>query len=378
MTELDELIGLFRPDADWAAATKERYGRLFRDEPLDTLLLGGGTTPPEPHHRGRFNMKEQYERPECMLYEGLRGMVGAALARSDAFPAIRANLGTGFVPSVFGVEQLIFEDKMPWPVNRIPKERLQEMQPADLKAVSDKGLLPKAREIYQLYKAKLGTTAWCYVPDTQGVLDIAHLVRGHDIFYDLYDDPGFMHHLMELCLQAYISVTRCMKEVIGEPPDSGLHGGMAMANGGVRYCMDTSVLLSEELIREFGVPYLRRALQAFGGGWVHFCGYAPHVVDVLVDVAEVRGINPNYMDTEPYDYERDMRKIRQAGKFFSGAPFKSADESTLGYFRRVLVTQGERRGLHFSPRGKGVEPADFEGRRELWQQAEREVFATGN
>jgi len=374
MNELDELIGLFDPDTAWVERTKEDYGKLFRDEPLDSVLLAGGGAVPEPHNAQRFNMKEQYERPECMLYENLRGMVSAAKGRSDTLPTIRANLGTGFVASVFGVEQIVFEDKMPWPQGHPTKEQLQEMQPSDLADVSDKGLMPRAVEIYGFYRERLGTTDYCYIPDTQGVLDVAHLVRGDDVFLDLYDDPDFVHHLMELCLQAYISVTKLMKETIGERMDLGLHGGKAMANGGVRYCMDTSVLLSREQLEEFEAPYLRRALQTFGGGWVHFCGYAPHVTDVLVNIPEVRGINPNFMDSRPYDYEDDLEKIRGADKFFSGAPFKSEAESTRDYFRRVLAPLGERRGMHFTPRGRAVAPSDYAERRALLCEVERELF----
>jgi len=374
MEPLDALIDAFNPDAGWLSANRAAYGRLFRDEPLDSILMAGGAGAPKEFAQTRFNMKQQFESPGCMLYEGLKGMVSAAAAQGASMPTIRANLGVGFVPSVFGVEQLIFEDKMPWPQGHPPKERLQEMQPSDLEDVSDMGLVPRAREIYEFYRDKLGTTEFCFVADTQGVMDIAHLVRGDDLFYDLYDDPAFVHHVMELCLQAYISVTKSLKAMIGEPLDSGLHGGMAMDNGGVRYCMDTSLLLSREQLEEFEVPYLRRALQAFGGGWVHFCGYAPHVTDVLVNVPEVRGINPNYMDSRPYDYGSDVKKIRGAGKFFTGAPFKSPDESTRDYFRRVLEPLGERRGMHFTPRGQALEPGDYAGRRALLDEVERELF----
>ncbi len=157
----------------------------------------------------------------------------------------------------------------------------------------------KAREIYKFYHEHLNTNIYSYIPDTQGVVDIAHIVRGSEIFIDLKEDPPFVHHLLELCLQGYISVTKAMKEVIGEPLDSGLHGGMAMENCGVRYCMDTTCLLRPADIKEFEIPYLQRGLEPFGGGWVHFCGYQPHLLDLLVDIPEIRGINTNYMDSWP-------------------------------------------------------------------------------
>jgi len=371
MPELRDLLEMFSPDPRWLEETKAWYGKVFRGEPLERLLLSIAGLPPVPQ---RFDMKEQYENAEAMFYEQLRVMVAAAQARSAALPSLRANLGTGFVASIFGIQQVIFPDKMPWPQGHISKSELSSMRPEDFTDVDGKGLLPKASDIYRFYQSRLGTNRYCYIPDTQGVLDIAHLVRGDELFTDLKDDPGFVHHLLELCLQAYITVTKAMKQVIGEALDSGLHGGIAMFNGGVRYCMDTTVLLSAKDIEEFEVPYLRRALAAFGGGWVHFCGYAPHLVDILAGVPEVRGVNPNYMDNRPYDYERDIRVLHQGGKFFFGAPFKEEKESVSEYFARVLRPLSSCRGLIFTPRGPGLDTSRPRALIDLWNLAQDGVF----
>ncbi len=53
--------------------------------------------------------------------------------RSATLPTLRANLGVGFVPSIFGVEQEIYADKMPWPQRHLSKEEISDLNPADFK-----------------------------------------------------------------------------------------------------------------------------------------------------------------------------------------------------------------------------------------------------
>ena len=352
---LDDLKSYFEPDRHWLQRVRNFYAALFENRIPDELMIALPGHAAPGHEKQRFNLREQYHDPLKMLYEHLRVMVARArTGQGAAVPTLRANLGTGFVASVFGIDQLIFEDKMPWPQGHLEKEEIAGLDPDDFADVSGKGLVPYAREIYELYEKELGTSEFCFVPDTQGALDIAHLVRGDEIFIDMYEDSPFVHHLMELALAAYVSVTRAMKAAIHEPRTSGRHSGMFLSNGGVRYCMDTSVLCSRELLETFEVPYLRRALQEFGGGWVHFCGYAPHLTQLLVDVPEVRGVNPNYMDTRPYDYAGDTMLLRENGQFFRGAPFKDEHEDMDAYFARLLAPLPDPSGALFMPRGSGL------------------------
>ncbi len=373
MQELESIIDMFEPDEKWLGKEKEKYCKLFKNEIQDSLPIAF-TSKYMPFKDTSYNYKEQYENPEKMAFTYLRSMVKAQKTKSSLLPSIRANLGTGFMSSVIGTEQKIYDDKMPWVTKHLTKEDISKLEPSDFKDVSDKGLLPYAKEIYELYSKLLRTNEFCFIPDTQGILDIAHLVIGDALFYEIFDDSKFVHHLMEICTTVYINTTKYIKKVIGEPLDSGIHSGIAMYNGGVRYCMDTSVLFSKDQVKEFEVPYLRKALQEFGGGWIHFCGYAPHLTDILVDIPEVRGINPNYMDSRPYEYEKDINKMLKSGKFFSGAPFKQEDETIYEYFKRVLQPLNELKGLHFMPRGKGMHIQDSEGIIDLWNKAQAEVI----
>ena len=373
-TLLEDLIPHLKPDQSWLAEHAGFWDALWHNRPPETLMIVLAGKPLPGHDIAIFNLAEQWHHPKAMLYEHLRGMVATA-RRSDglAVPRLRANLGTGFIPSVFGIEQLIFTDKMPWPQGHLSKEAIAALEPDDFDDVADKGLMPYALEIYRTYHHYLGTHAWSYLPDTQGILDIAHLVRGDDIFLDPYDDPAFMHHLMECCLHAYIAISRTIKDAIGEPLDQSKHGCMVQTNGGVRYCMDASVLCRGDMLETYELPYLHRVLEAFGGGWIHFCGYAPQLTPMLCAEPLVRGINPNYMHNHHYDYVDDMRQIQDADKFFIGAPFRTKGQTLEAYFDEVLAPLEQPANLALQPRGEGMTESVSEIKK-TWQLTVKRRF----
>ena len=116
---------------------------------------------------------------------------------------------------------------------------------------------------------------------------------------------------MELSTEAYIKVSLLMKKIIGEKEDVGYHGSLYMARGGVRMCEDTTTLLSSEIVKEFVCPYLSKALKHFGGGWLHFCGKGDHLLDIFLDIEEVRGIN--FGNPELYNLNEVLAKVKKRG-----------------------------------------------------------------
>ena len=207
-------------------------------------------------------MRGQFFEKEKMLVEQLWSALTANRGESDSQISIRANLGTGFIPTVFGLEETVTEDKMPWLKEHLTKEEILNFSlPED---ISNSGLMPRAIGYINYYKDILPPDIHIYLPDTQGPLDIAHLIRGNQIFTDFYDDPEFVHRLMQLSTEAYIKVSLLMKRTIGEKCNSGYHGGLYMAGGGVRMCEDTTTLLSPEIVKEFVSPYISKALKPFG------------------------------------------------------------------------------------------------------------------
>jgi len=198
-----------------------------------------------------------------------------------------------------------------------------------------------------------------YLPDTQGPFDIAHQARGHDIFTDMFDDPPFVHHLMELATHVYIEASRRLKGAAREPLDSGHHSGqMYMEECGARLCDDSAILLSPGLFEEFVLPYHQRALQPFGGGFVHWCGSGEHILTGYLTLPEVRGINLG--NPEMYDPAELLPRLVEAGKVYFGFWPRDPDESLDTYFGRMLKPLGgEKRTLILSlGRAPDMPPTD--------------------
>ena len=347
--KLGKILELLKPDEKVIAKGKERQNAIWQNKKSDYIPILVGGKVQERDKYPCYNLKEQFFDKEKMLAEQLWRVIAQARGRSDAQLCLRANFGTGFVATIFGLNQTIFEDKMPWLKRHLSREQILNFKfPEDITKI---GLIARAIEYINFFKESLGDKAHVYLCDTQGPFSIAHLVRGDDIFTDIYDTPDFVHHLLQLSTQAYIKTTRVMKAIIGEELDSGYHSvNLYMGRGGVRICEDTATLLSPVSIKEFVIPYLKEALQPFGGGWVHFCGKNYHLLDLIIDVEEVRGINLG--NPEMYDYEEVMTKLLVRAKFYYGGWPKKESENLREYFERILKpVKNIRKGLIFTPTG---------------------------
>ena len=190
---------------------------------------------------------------------------------------------------------------------------------------------------------------------THSLFNLAHLLYGDQLFYDLYDDPAFIHVLLEKATALYIAGTKLLKAWIDEPLDDGFHFSAALANGGVRACNDTVTLLAPATIAEFVMPYEQRALAAFGGGFVHYCGSNAALYAEELRNPYTRGLN--FGNPERYDFGVVIPQLIDAGKCYMGTIARTAGESLEAYFRRVIgYTGGTPKALSCSPNSAATNP----------------------
>ncbi len=333
---LDKVLALLQAEQALLLQSQARQEAVWRGEEVDylPLLLAGGSVP-ERKNLPSYNLKEQFFDQEKMLYEQAWAALSTVRAKSDALPSVRANLGTGFLASVFGLEQEVFADKMPWLKKHLRKDEIEKFSEESLSPISDKGLIPRAKEYMNFFKERLTGKVAVYLPDTQGPFDLAHLIRGNEIFTDIYDDPDFVHHLMELSTYVYIEASKYLKRVVDEPLNAGYHSNsLYMESCGVRCCEDTTTLLSPEIVKEFIVPYIKKALSPFGGGWLHFCGKGNHLLDIFLEIPEIKGIN--FGNPENYDPAEILPKLESKGKIYYGSFPRKEREGVKEYFARLL------------------------------------------
>jgi len=255
----------------------------------------------------KININDALDSLDLMIRLEMQG-VSRVLESGVGVLGVRANYGTGILPSLFGAK--IFKmpretDTLPTTVaigeegmRRIVSEGIPSLTKGFGQAVFDFG--EACLEIFSRYP-KIQKYVDVFHPDTQGPLDICDLLWGSDIFYALYDDPDFVHEALTLITDTFIALTDKWHELYPIRPDMNSHWRNLWHRGGVLLRSDSAMNISPDLYREFSMPYDARLLERYGGGCIHFCGRGDHYIELLSTLPSVYAINmsqPSYNDME--------------------------------------------------------------------------------
>lgn len=225
-----------------------------------------------------YPIQEQHEDFEKMMCMELNQVVQGILNRDDRVYSIRANYGVGTLPSLFGATSSFVDPyQMPW-CNHL--ETKEEVQNLIQKGVPDlnTGFGSRVIETYNFYREMLKGYPLaekfirCYHPDLQGTFDVAHMLIGPEIFYELYDDPEYLKQLLALISDTYIQYMKKVKTYINDETDGFCYHWNNLFPGKIVLRDDSSVCLSLEMFQEFVLPYNNKILEAFGRGSIHYCG----------------------------------------------------------------------------------------------------------
>ena len=255
---------------------------------------------------------------ELMLDMQLAELSGR-LSTPHAPLGIRANYGTGIMTSLFGAE--IFE--MPREMNTLPTTRSFN-DSNRIRSILDKGIPDlnggfgtdvfafgeTCAEILEAYP-NIGRYVHIYHPDTQGPLDIAELLWGGEMFYEMYDDPDFVHNVLSLITETYTQFMEQWYRIIPMDTDLSMHWNL-MHRGPIMIRNDSAMNISPEMYQEYAMKYDAQLLRHFGGGCIHFCGRGDHYIDLLTQIPELTGFNPG----QPHlnDMEKLMTAAARGGK----------------------------------------------------------------
>jgi hypothetical protein len=334
--DVARLQDLYAPDPERIARAKRRQAALWAGGKPDAWpIVFGGDLDERQREIPAPNLEEAFYDDELMLCAQIRAACRIANAPGDGVPSIRANLGTGVCLSCVGLAQRVFPDKMPWLDEHLTRAEVSKMTPDD---ITVRGDFARGLRQMRLFRQVMGDAIDVYCMDTQGPFDLAHLMIGDEIFYALYDDPPFVHHLMELALEIGIRTHTWMKEISGEPRTAIAHGNSIYAeNMGVRICEDTTALIGRALMDEFVMPYTGRLAAHFGGAWVHYCGRNDHLTSAICECPEVRGLNFGIIPGRPFEHDADadMELITSKGKVYYGHWPRRKGESGRAYLRRL-------------------------------------------
>jgi hypothetical protein len=218
---------------------------------------------------------------------------------SGAFMGVRSNYGTGVMPSVFGAEMFIMDER----ADTLPTTKPLQGGTDAIRQLLDKGI-PDIRTGYgrrcldagsyfvELFADYPNISKYVQIihPDAQGPMDICELLWGSDIFFELIDNPDLGHVFLDLITETYIRFMHEWEKIVPPQKDYAFHFGM-MHGGRIMIRNDSAMNLSPEMFDEFIKPYDQRLLTEFNGGAVHFCGRGDHYIDRFHTMTGVRAIN---------------------------------------------------------------------------------------
>ncbi len=347
---IEKLIKIIERKKRIDSQGKDRIANVLENKEVDILPLIFWRPQNVSVPGKSYDMEEQFYDKEKMLYGHLEEIADCTHNTFDALLCLRPNFGTVFIPAMFGLKYKVPKDTFAWLISRLTKNEIKKFKIPDLSEVD---MMKRAIEYLQFFKEKLPEWIHVYLPDTIGPFEIAHSVYGDNLFCDIYDDPSFVHYLLELCTDVYIQVTERLKKIIGEEKKNCYHGhalsrGIYMRNGGTRISEDSATLISPRHIDEFVIPYDQKVLEAFGGGFIHFCGKNDYLLASFLKLDKVRAVNLG--NPEMYNFDITMQKFVEYRKCYFGLWPKEDSETLEGYIHRMKrATDGGKKGLilHF-------------------------------
>ncbi len=286
LEKLDRMLEILEEciDPDHADEAVERQYKAINFLPVDhiPLIIQINTS------NDRFELlkfEDSFDNHENMLYNELLYSWGSIYnsvtggVYDDYIYHIRSSTGPILVASAFGANCRVAGD-FAW-VDHMERSELIKSMAHGVPAV-DAGLFSMVFDRYNYYHERLKEYPKCArairitQPDLQGPFDIADLLLGStQIFCDLYEDPKFIHSLLELITQALINEVRAFEPYI---QNSIVHGNSlvvyaAMYRGKTVIKDDTaSTMISEDHYEEFSAYYNRIVMDNLEGAALHHCG----------------------------------------------------------------------------------------------------------
>jgi len=254
-------------------------------------------------------VNEALDDYDLMALQQLKPCSDAVAAGGGQVLCVRSNYGTPIVPSLFGVELFIMDEKL----NTLPTCHPLTGGHDAIKAMVDRGV-PDAESgwagrvfemgrRFQKIRAdypRIGRYVHVIHPDFQGPMDICEMIWGSSIFYDLVDVPDLVHAFLDLLCETYIRMMRAWIDIVPLGETYAAHWAM-MHKGHIMLRDDSAMNLSPAMFDAFIRPREQRCLDAFGGGAIHFCGRGDHFIERASEMPGMHAIamsQPEYNDME--------------------------------------------------------------------------------
>ena len=156
------------------------------------------------------------------------------------------------------------------------------------------GHVPRAVRLFQQVRERLATDQlWGRVIDFQGPLSTAALLwEQQDFMCSMYTAPDAVHRFLDRVTDYLIGFMRAHRAGMGRLSGMVWPYIWMPDDLGVVFTEDFMPLLSADLYKEFGIPYMKRLADAFGGVFIHCCGeFEQHLPTLAASGVRFRGFD---------------------------------------------------------------------------------------
>jgi len=122
-----------------------------------------------------------------------------------------------------------------------------------------------------------------------GPMDIANVIRGNDMFYDIFEYPNELKNLMEFCSNAVMFTLNQQKEIV-DVIDGGVITGFDvwMENNSVGHISeDASTMISVDQYNEFARPYTENMAKNYDHVFMHIHSLGDHNLPGIVSIDNI-------------------------------------------------------------------------------------------
>ena len=208
----------------------------------------------------------------------------------NMIPTIFPLLGIGDY-AAFVSGEIIFKNDTSWSTPFL-------MNLSDWKNIPPIGTSKWYRRFLAICEALLVRSSGTGIPLMRGFfspLDLAHALRGEDIYYDMYDDPDGLHELLDYCADATIrfaeDIYALVRKHLGDTPY-----GMWYADHKINMSEDIACMISGEAYRTFCAPHTQKVIDHFGVGYMHCHSRAMYLVK---EICSLRNVAHLWLATDP-------------------------------------------------------------------------------
>ena len=210
--------------------------------------------------------------------------------RDDTLPTIGPILGAGDY-SAFVAGEIVFTEDTSWstPI-------LEAVD--DWKKLEEIGSAKWYHRLLIISEKLLQAATKGGIPYLRGFfspLDLAHALRGDQIYMDFYDNPEETHQLLNYCADATIKLAEDLGSLVTHYLGSSEYGTWYM-DGCINMSEDIACMISPQLYREFAAPHTQKVIDHFGKGFLHCHFGALYLVEELCRLERVKQI---WIATDP-------------------------------------------------------------------------------